>query len=217
MKIIFCLVALALSTFVTAHGHSHHQQRPSNALNENSPSFFIGQWYPVNFDEDSVKNDKCCMPVENIRFVHGAQDFLVLEATKWVGKGCDGVFSFGQSQRFRTGADTSYSKVSNGYTNSDKAFQMDAKKASFGGVHANNGTQKITFELTLNYKQRAGSSCTMTLSKAETPVIAQPSVALRGSHNSHKESFNSEDNADFGFFDLVEEFFRRPGKDIFWD
>jgi len=229
MKIIFCLAVFAVFSLTAAGGH-HHQQKnalrdtvavsttPNIGLNERSDSFFLGQWYPVKFDEARIKKEKCCMPVENIRFVQGPLDFLVLQATKWVGNSCSGSFSFEkpvQSEKFGIMAETNYYKVDHGYTNSDKGVQLDAKKISINEVHRNNGTQKVTFDLSLNYKIRGGSTCTMTLSKVDTPVVQQ-SKALRGSPYKIF-SDDSDDDDDSTFVDFFDGFFKRPSGDIFWD
>ena len=95
--------------------------------------------------------------------------------------------------------DLTYAKFSGSTKNvySDDAVQMNVKNLDTSGVHASNNTQKVTFDLRLNYVQRefGGVTCAVTLSKAVTPVVPSNSAAV---------SFQAKNN-EVDAFELIEE------------
>jgi len=226
MKIILCVVALALFGLASA-GHHHGQDHP---LTETTKDFFQGEWYAVNFSPESIKNKKCCLPVENIRFSDKSKH-LHLTATKWVGARCSGAQD--EVEPFsKVSADVTFAQLSPMHVSSNNGVQIDVKEAQLDSIHQSTHNQKVTFELSLSYKFSGGEKCSMTLSKVDTPHIKNEASLWSLSNNGmyHQESL------DFGFLgrdtqaqetaaddfeaikSLFGEFVRRTtGKDIFWD
>ncbi len=221
MKIILCIVTLALFGLASA-GHS-------STITESSSDFFQGSWYPVNFSPDSVKNSKCCLPVENIRFTQDKSKRLHLTASKWAGARCSGAQD--EVEPFtKVSGDVSFAKLSSVHVSSNNAVQIDVQNAELDSIHHANHTQKVTFELTLSYKFTGGEKCSMTLSKADTPYINNEKSLWRLSNTNnlyHQErldtGFLTRDNQDtISDFEVIQSLFsklvrRTAGKDIFWD
>jgi hypothetical protein len=166
MKTIICLAIL--SVFVISSVNA------ADLITENTNKFFIGTWYPTATDPASFKRSKCCVPFGHVEFHDTSSNKVTLSASQWVGTACTSPNSR-NSLVFTLNHDISYAKFFSSTKNlwSTDAVQMSVRNFNGSDVHASNNTQKVTFDLRLNYVQRetGGVTCAVTLSKAGTPVV----------------------------------------------
>jgi len=185
MKTIICLAILSIFAISSIN---------AALITENTDKFFIGTWYPTATDPASFKKSKCCVPFGHVEFKDTSSKYskeVTLSATQWVGASCSSTAKY-NSLVFSMNPDVTYAKFSGTTKNvySDDAVQMSVRNLDTTGVHASNNTQKVTFDLRLNYVQREtlGVTCAVTLSKAVTPAVptqesSSSAVSLKVNNN----------------------------------
>ncbi len=196
MKAIICLAILSIFAVSSINAAA--------LITENTDRFFIGTWYPTATDPASFKKSKCCVPFGHVEFKDTSSKYskeITLTATQWAGAACSSTNSK-NSLVYTFSPDVSYAKYAGNKYNvySDDAVQMNVKNFDGTGVHASNNTQKVTFDLRLNYVQRefSGVTCAVTLSRAATPVVPTQEST------SSALSFRAKNN-DIDTLELVEE------------
>jgi len=169
MRFIASLTILLLATFTSTLANA--------PITSTTSKFFQGDWYSIETNPSNIGNANCCVPLGKITF-GSAYSKLSMKATRWSGALCREVYltnSYSDFDINKFPADGTYAKMASGNYFTDDFISVTAKNLDIESIFSNNGTQKVAFDLHLNYKlanSKKGENCIVTLSKAKTPVVA---------------------------------------------